>query len=408
MISLESIIESVGGKITSFRSTGHGLILLTLAMGWFFTTGVRLIYPVLVPQVRTAFGINNTIAGLLFTVMVVMIALTQFPSGIMADRFGERSVLSLSVVGSTVGVVLLAGAPVFPVFFVGCVLYGLAAGLFQSPTISALTRIFPERSGSTHGVIFASGSIGTSALPVIASGIAVTIGWRFAYVLSVPIFALLVVGIWYLIPKREPELRADASSSLRAAVSGIRGVLRRDILFVASAMILVVIVFHGVSAFLPTYLIEVKGTSQLVATTVFGLFFVGGFVLQLAAGVGADRWSNRAILFAITAVAAVSVVGLTRSSGIVPIAVLSIALSSVAAYISVANTYFASTLPDDTQGSGIGALRTVIIGIGGTSPLVTGYFGDANQFDVAFLLFGGCLVVAASVLALSFVVIRPD
>lgn len=407
-MSLKPFIELVGRTTTVFRSDGRGLLLLTLAAGWFFTTGIRLIYPVIVPQIRTTFGINNTLAGLLFTVMVVMIAFTQFPSGIMSDRFGERTVLLLSIVGSTAAVVLLAGAPVFFVFLVGCVLYGLAAGLFQSPTISALTRIFPQRSGSTHGVIFASGSIGTSVLPVIAGGIAVTIGWRFAYMLSIPVFALLVLGIWYLVPERKPEQRTDAASSLHTAVSGIHGVLRRDILFVAGAMILVVIVFHGVSAFLPTYLMEVKETSQSVATTVFGLFFVGGFVLQLIAGIGADRWSNRAILFTITVVAAVSVVGLTRSSGIVPIAVLSITLSSVAAYISVANTYFASTLPDDTQGSGIGALRTVIIGIGGTSPLLTGYFGDANQFDVAFLLFGGCLAVAACILAISFFVVRSD
>jgi predicted MFS family arabinose efflux permease len=408
MTSSKQVIESVRRKITLFLTDDNSLLLLTLAMGWFFTTGVRLIYPVLIPQIRSTFGINNTLAGLLFTVMVVMIALTQFPSGIMSDLFGERTVLLLSIVGSTIATVLLAGASAFSVFLVGCILYGLAAGLFQSPTISSLTRTFPDRSGSTHGVIFASGSIGTSVLPVIAGGVAVTLGWRYAYVLAIPIFALLIPGIWYLVPERKPEQRSSTSSNLDTAVSGLRAVFRWDLLTVVSAMILVVIVFHGVSAFLPTYLIEVKGTSQSVATTVFGLFFIGGFVLQLIAGVGADRWSNRAILFAITVIAAVSAVGLTRSSGIIPITVLSIALSSVAAYISVANTYFASVLPDETQGSGIGAIRTVVIGIGGMSPLITGYFGDANQFDLAFLLFGGSLIIAAGILSVSFLLPQSE
>lgn len=347
-------------------------------------------------------------AGFLFTVMVVMIACAQFPSGVISDRIGERTILILSVLGSTFGVIVLASAPSFPFFFGGCVLFGLGAGLYSPPTISVLSKIFPERSGTAHGVIFASGSIGTTVLPVIAGFAAVTVGWRIGFASMIPIFAVITVGVWKLVPasKTTTDDSAGASSITEIATSGFFGVLRQDILFVAVPMILVVVVFHAISAFLPTYLIEIKGMSQQRATTVFGLFFAGSFVFQVFAGMLADRWPIRGILLAITALSVVSIIGLTLASWIVSIMGWVVLLSVISAYISVANTYFVSTLPDRIQGSGIGILRTIIIGIGGSSPLFIGYLVDAGRFSWAFQLLAGSLVVAAVILAISLVVSR--
>lgn len=404
---MNTTFDHVYERIRLFASDGRWILLMTLAAGWFFGAGVRVMYPVMIPQIRSTFGLNNTIAGFLYTVIVVMIAIVQFPSGIVSDRVGERAILLMSVVSATVGVVMLAGAPIFLVFLGGCVLFGLGSGLFQPPTISAISKVFTDRAGTAHGVIFASGSIGTTILPIVAGFTAVSLGWRFSFAFVVPVFVLIAAGIWAYVPDVKSET-SDAPSFTSKARMGMNGVLRLDILLVAAAMVLVVIAFHAVTAFLPTYLIETKALSQRVATTVFGLFFAGSFVFQIVAGIFADRWSKRYILLAITALGSVSIIGLTRVDSLVMVVLFSVVLSSIAAYISVANTYFVSTLPDDIQGSGVGLLRSVIIGIGGTSPLFVGYLADLGQFNRAFHLLAGCLVAAAGVLSYSLVRDRPQ
>ena len=69
---------------------GGTWVLVALAVGWFLQTGVRLAYSVMVPQIRTTFAISNTGAGFFFTVILLTLAAVQFPSGLVADRVGER------------------------------------------------------------------------------------------------------------------------------------------------------------------------------------------------------------------------------------------------------------------------------------------------------------------------------
>ncbi|MGM0590456.1 MAG: MFS transporter [Halobacteriota archaeon] len=389
-----------------FGADGRGLILATLSVGWFFTSGVRLIFPVVLPQIRTAFEINNAAAGFIFSVILLMIAVGQFPSGIMADRIGERSILTASVVGAMLGVFVVATAPVFVVFLAGCVLFGIGAGLYQPPTLSALSKVFPGRSGTAHGIIFATGSIGTIVLPVLAGFAVVEYGWRISFTVMVPVFVLTAIGVWLLVPAADRDESEQPTPFLSVARSGFTSVLNREILFVAGAMVMVVLVFQAVSTFLPTYLIEVKGLDQQVATTVFGLFFAGSFVFQVGAGMLADRWSQRHLLLAISSLCAVAVYGLTLVSGLLPIVALSVTLGSASAYISVANTYFVSTLPDEVQSAGVGLLRSMVIGIGSSSPIFIGFLADIGRFDWAFQILTVLLLAAAGVLTYSLVAVR--
>lgn len=387
---------------------GSGWVLVALAVGWFLQTGVRLAYAVMVPQIRDSFSISNTGAGFFFTVILLTLAAVQFPSGLVADRIGERRVLIASVAATTLGVLLLASAPVAAVFFVGCVFFGLGSGLFQPPSISILSRVFPERTGTAHGVIFASGSVGTIVLPVIAGVIALRFGWRAGFGFAVPIFLGIVWGVWRVLPKTEVVQDADPEPIARVVKVSVEVVLRREILLVASAMAIVAVAFNGLSAFLPTYFLEAKGLDQVTATTLFSLFFASAFVFQTVAGMLADRLGTRYILLVIPAICAGSIFVLTLVDGILLLAVFTVPLSSLSAFISVANTYYVSTLPDDRQAGGLGLLRSAIIGMAAMSPVFIGYLADTGRFTFSFQLIGAGLIVSAAILLYSVLTVEGE
>ena len=268
--------------------------------------------------------------------------------------------------------------------------------------------MFPDRTGTAHGIIFASGSVGTIVMPFVAGFLAIRLGWRFGFGFAVPLYVLIVWGVWRALPRTAPDADAGGRPLRREVSRAFRAVLRREILLVAAAMAIVAIAFNGLSAFLPTYFIDVKGLAPATATTVFSLFFASAFVFQTAAGMLADRFGTRYILLVIPALCAAAVFGLTVVDGVVALAALSVPLSSLSAFISVANTYYVSVLPDDRQAGGLGLLRTVIIGLAATAPVLIGYLADLGRFSLSFQIVGAALLASAGILLYSVLTLGGD
>lgn len=70
-------------------------MLVSTSLGWGLSLGVRTIYPVLLPHIRVAYELDLRTAGFLLTVLFLLYELGQFPSRILADRFGGRAILIL-------------------------------------------------------------------------------------------------------------------------------------------------------------------------------------------------------------------------------------------------------------------------------------------------------------------------
>ncbi len=111
------------------------LALCTLAFT--ATMVARLVISPVVPQITTEFAVSRGAVGLALTGMWAAYALSQFPSGVLADRFGERYVILLAVGLTAVASLLLAAAPNYAVFAVTAVVLGVE--VTQAEVIAVLT-----------------------------------------------------------------------------------------------------------------------------------------------------------------------------------------------------------------------------------------------------------------------------
>ena len=394
----DRIHRSILEPLRALWSEGRGIVLLAVSVGWLVSIGVRLVYPALLPSIRAALEFDLTSAGLVVTVLWACYALMQFPGGLLADRIGERAVLTAStaLTGVGIGIVVLSSGAVS--FFFGTVATGFGSGLYATTRATVLSDIYPDRSGTAMGFIQAFGNVGTTVLPPIAGFLTVLVSWRLGIGFLLPIVVGVVIALWLVVPARTSggdsvveQLSWDTIEQLKT------GLGNRTVLLVTVSMFLVSVVYQSFTGFYPTYLVLEKGFSEGRAALLYGGFFAVGIVLQLVSGSSGDTIGMRWTLIASLAAATAGLALLPFASGLPAIVLLSGLLSAQLAFWPVVNAYTIKVMPDEMQGTGFGLVRTVYLFSASSGPVIIGRFGDAGMFDTAFLLLA---VIAAIALLL--------
>jgi predicted MFS family arabinose efflux permease len=373
---------------------GRLAVLAAVALGWLFVVGGRFLLPAVLPQVKTTFGVGNAAAGVAVSVVWGAYAVMQAPGGVLIDRVGERVLLAGSLALTGAAVVVVAVAPSFPAFVVGCGLFGLTTGLYGPARGTTVSRSFPGNDGAAIGVTLAAGSLGSAVLPFVAGSLVGRLGWRpLLGVLVVP-FVAIAVFAWGAVPRR----RVDAAGAVgaRSLLADVFAAVRTPAVARAvAATTLMLFAFQGLSAFLPTYLVEEVGFDQATATAMFALLFLAGAAAQLLAGTVADRVGARWVLTATAVVATVSAAALPAVDGVLVAAVVVSAVGTRLAMAPVSNAYVIDVLPPGVQGSAWGLLRTGFFLLSAGGSTLVGAFADRGLFDEAFLLLAALSAVAA-------------
>lgn len=373
-------------------------VLLAVSAGWFLSLGVRMVYPVLLPHLRTTYGFDLATAGLLLTVLWGAYAVGQLPAGVLTDRFGERYVLAASTGGSAVvlGLVITAQYPL--VLFLTTALFGLATALYGVARYTAVSKVFPDRDGAAIGITLAAGNLGNVLLPAAAGTLAAAFAWQIGLGITVPLFVGVAVYLWLVVPRGSTaSTNADIVSSETADL--LRTQLRRPaIIIVTAILILGFSVFQAFTGFYPTYLIEAKGLSPSIATAIFSFYFTLAIIVQPISGAVYDRLGIRRTLPLFLGFALTGLVLLPFVTGLWALVATTVLLSCMTSNIAITMPYITDVLPEAIQGTGLGILRTVYMLIGAWSPTIIGTLGDLGYFDEAFLilaaLIGGVVILA--------------
>lgn len=408
---MESDIARLTGvlrrEIADLRRDGRGWILFAISAGWFLSIGVRVVFPALIPYFQSEFGMSLTVAGSMITALWAAYAFGQFPGGVLGDRYGERNMLVFSTALSTVAVVSIAIAPSSELLFFGTIAFGFATALFGPLRFTIFTHVYPDQTGTAVGITMASGNVGNALLPIVAGSIAAYTTWRYSFWFVAPLFAVVTVVLWFLVPERKGDGTDKGAISLAAIRSASRDVVaairQRGIPSVTAVQIIMAVAYQGFVGFYPTYLIEVKGLSATLATTLFGSFFGFAIVIQPLAGGLQDRIGAKPTLLSLVAAFFVALLGMWFANGLLPLVLLTLLASCRTGTGVINNTFIASALPQDIQASALGFLRTGWIAIGALAPVAIGALGDQGALKEGFLL----LAITAGI-GLLFVLLIPS
>ncbi|WP_132057792.1 MFS transporter [Halorussus amylolyticus] len=392
-------------------SGGRGPVLAAVAGGWFLSLGVRMIYPAVLPQLRDAYGLDLTTAGMLITALWVAYALGQLPGGILDDWLGGGRILVVSTGVSALALAFVVVADSIGVLFGATILFGFATALYGVARFTILTTTYPERGGTAIGLTMAAGDLGNSLLPPAAGALAVALAWQFGFGLAIPLFALAAVGIYVVVPGdgnrseadesevEESESNENGESEPNGFLSTLRrmgeSMWRRPVLLVIAIQTLSYCIWQAFTGFYPTYLVEVKGVAPTTATVLFGGFFALGIVVKPVAGSAYDARGVRKVLPVLLVSMTAALFLLPLVDGFAGVVAVTALASSILGYGTVTLTYLTDSFPDEIQGTGLGALRTGYMLVGAGSPTVMGVLADADYFDEAFFLLAGVGAVTA-------------
>lgn len=362
-------------------------ILLAIAAGWFLSIGVRLVYPVLLPYVRSEYDLSLTASGMLLSVLWLAYALGQLPGGILADRIGEGRIFVVSslVAACTLTVIIIGDSALL--LYAATGLFGVGTALFGVARLSALSDIYPDRLGTAVGIVAAVGDVGNTLLPPVAGVLAATVAWQLGFGFVIPLFVIVAVGLWLAVPSRTSEREtADHPLSIESIRHVLAGLRQRPIVLITLVQLLSNSVWQGFTGFYPIYLIEVKNISPSVASGFFALFFALGTVIKTLAGVAYDRIGVRRSLFALASSFGIALTLLPYVSGFWALAGVTVLVSTLLGRATVELAYMTDQIPDDILNTGLGTIRTGYMTIASGSPILIGAIADRGFFDEAFLL----------------------
>lgn len=387
-------LPGVKQEFTALWVDDKGRILAAIAIGWGLVLGTRMIYPVLLPYLRSDFDLTLATAGLLISILWLAYALGQTPAGILIDRYGERTLMTVSIAMIVLGVICVLIARTPTLLFGATAFVGAGMSIFTIARITALSELHPDRLGGALGITMATGDVGQTVIPPLAGAIALYIAWQAGFGFIVPFLVLIGIFLWYTLPHREPTVTAVSGMSVEK-FSVILGMIRQPAtVIMGSVLFLFILVWQAFSAFYPTYLIEVKGLSVTAASALFGLFFAVGIVVKPIGGLAYDAIGARKVLPVILIGAVIGLFLLPSIDGLWPLAAITILIGFSKGSGAITQSYLANALPTEIQGTGLGVIRSTAATLGAAGPVLFGIAADFGYFNGAYMVLGGIIAIA--------------
>lgn len=373
-------------------------VLAACTLAFFATMVARLVISPVVPSISDDFAVSNAAIGLALSGLWLAYALSQFPSGLLGDRVGERAVILVAVAGTAVASLALALSPTFAVFLLLTVALGGVAGLHYSVATTLLSRRF-SNTGTAIGVHSAGAPVAGLLAPVAAAAVGTLLGWRYAValgaVVAVPATLLVARGIEPLEPRRP-----DRSIRARVEPRVLFGLLSRPP--IAGTLVVAVLgafVWQGTASFLPQFLVEHRGYSEFDAGLVFAAYFVIQSVGQPGMGWLSDHIGRDAAMVLCSLAGVAGFVLYVLGPGLAGVAAATVLVGVAMSWGATMLPKFLDYMSPEEEGMGFGLVRTTYMVFGASGSVGVGLVADRFGWASAFLMLSGILAVIVLALA---------
>ena len=353
------------------------------------------------------FPSDSRFASLIAALLTYAIGFVVRPfSGIiispLADRYGRRVVLALTVSGMALGSLIIALTPSFatigyaaPILFVVArIIQGISAGSEQQSAISFMVEHAPAHRRGLFGS-FTNMASGLATLAATGSAAIVTTvftpetladwGWRIPFLIG---GILGLVGLLLRANADEtPEFEASAVVDHKSAPARLLALLREHpkALLQTAALSAPAVAYYTWATFLPTYATLTTGRDQASTLTgsVIGLVLL--VIIVPICGALSDRLGRRKIFPIIGATGMIvlfyPLLLLLNQPGFgVYVLVAASGWVVLGIWQAVYPTIQAELFPASVRVSGIGLSHQLVIAIfGGTAPLIAAAFVGAGH-----------------------------
>lgn len=213
-------------------------------------------------------------------------------AGVASDRFGRRPIMVGAVISLTGSLLLMAAAPTYLVAALAAIWGGFSGGTFSATTYATVAdQVPPEQRGRALGWVMTGQSLSLVLGVPLATLIGAIGGWRGASLVQAAAGALLVAGVWWVVPGRSRRRAGDAATPARVP---LRQVLTGPITALLASGVAERVCYVGMAVYLPTYLLTNYTVEPTALAVALGLVALGNISGNLVGSQLADRLPERA------------------------------------------------------------------------------------------------------------------
>lgn len=343
-------------------------------------TGIAFLFP----TIKLELGLSNTQFGQLMAATSLSWAVSSVCCSLASDALGirPRLLIVLCAIGFSIVGALSGAVSSFPALLA----LRIAMGLFEGPVIpliqSTVSAVSPTaRRGANLGLIIGgSALVGAVVAPALMTGLAGSIGWRYAFLAIALPGPLVALCVWLV---TKPLALAGSTAvveriNLRVA---LRFAARRNIIIGLIGAVTLIGSTVASATFLPLYLASLPAFS----TTGRVVFFIGLGIIHSIGGIGmpalSDRLGRRPCLIAACLCSTGAPAALALMSGsiwwLLPVILLSFVASG--AFTLMVYVIPGETVPPQMAATTFAVLLFVgEIAGGATAPALAGWVADQH------------------------------
>lgn len=354
----------------------------------------------LLPNIRDDFRISIATAGLVVSTYGMARLLTDLPSAVALERFGERNVAVFGALLLTLGSVLGALSPSVEWLIAARVSSGLGSGLITAVTLTGLSwTAGPRNRGAVMSLFQLANNTGIAIYPLLGGIIGAVVGWRMTFVVS-------GVGAILALVLLVPVLAGVEKGRKREVVSGRADRLqfnlppwRRRIALgsVYGGVMANMIQRHGIrNTVLPLFAAAAFGLNSIQIASGITLMAVVGIVVVTPGARLGDRIGRRRIVVVGLLILALGDVVFMNARGYVTF-LLAAAVVGSGDFFSSSQTALLSELVEPRHRARVLAGYRFFVDIGAlVGPLVLAAIFDGYGADLAIATAAVVLVVASA------------
>ncbi|MFD9950757.1 MFS transporter [Nonomuraea sp. NPDC059023] len=215
------MIETDGARASTVSRPWLGLMVLALPT-LLLALDVSVLFLAL-PHLSAELGANGTQQLWIMDIYGFMIAGLLVTMGTLGDRIGRRKLLMIGAAAFGVASILAAFSISTEMLIASRALLGIAGATLMPSTMALISTMFPDpgKRASALGVWLSCFLGGTALGPLVGGVLVEAFWWGAAFLLGVPIMALLLVAAPKLLPEcRDPQAgNLDLSSVLLSLVT---------------------------------------------------------------------------------------------------------------------------------------------------------------------------------------------
>jgi MFS family permease len=368
---------------------------------------VLLIFPTVVIGLETELSRSYSELIALSTACFVAFGLFSLPWGWIGDHWSRRKLMVVFFFGCAASLAAAAAAPNMIWLAVALLALGVFAAIYHPVGIPVLISNARDRGRdlATNGVF---GNLGVAFAPGITAAVAVTAGWRAAFIL--PAILSAVIGVAYLLMTSE---RRDKQAGPAKGAEVPLAFYVAAAMFGAFAVISFAggLVFNIVTVAIPKIVDEKLATDvplTLIGSVATFILLFGG-AAQLTVGRLVSIYPPHILFLAIGVIQVLGLAWATVAGGPALIAALAIAIAGIYAQVTVGDVVIARYTADNWRGR-IYAVRFFLafISSGAAIGIIAALHGRGGFFLVLALTAACAAVFAVAALVVAVLANRVE